>query len=216
MSTRKTTVFYALLIAVASLAVGMVLASRLDLHAGLVGADDGDGGAADEQRADQRRDGRADVPEHRQGGQADGGQHPDAGEDAGRDLTDFFGGGSPDDLFHRFFGTPPGQQPDEQGQRLVRVARTAAAGRASRRRAPAAGFIISKDGFILTNNHVVEEAVKIEVGLFGDDSDVTYEARSSARIRSPTARSFNCSNIRRSRCLKRNSATRRRWRPATG
>ena len=31
MSTRKTTVFYALLIAVASLAVGMVLASRLDL-----------------------------------------------------------------------------------------------------------------------------------------------------------------------------------------
>jgi S1-C subfamily serine protease len=31
MSTRKTTVFYALLIAVASLAVGMVIASRLDL-----------------------------------------------------------------------------------------------------------------------------------------------------------------------------------------
>src|SRR5256885_14707707 len=31
MSTRKTTLFYALLIAVASLAVGMVLASRLDL-----------------------------------------------------------------------------------------------------------------------------------------------------------------------------------------
>src|SRR3954471_14454818 len=31
MSTRKTTLFYTLLIAVASLAVGMVLASRLDL-----------------------------------------------------------------------------------------------------------------------------------------------------------------------------------------
>src|SRR5918997_4835806 len=31
MSSRKTTVFYGLLIAVASLAVGMVLASRLDL-----------------------------------------------------------------------------------------------------------------------------------------------------------------------------------------
>ena len=31
MSTRKTTLFYALLIAVASMAVGMVLASRLDL-----------------------------------------------------------------------------------------------------------------------------------------------------------------------------------------
>src|SRR5471030_3495689 len=31
MSTRKTTFFYSLLIAVASLAVGMVIASRLDL-----------------------------------------------------------------------------------------------------------------------------------------------------------------------------------------
>jgi len=31
MSTRKTTLFYALLISVASLAVGMVIASRLDL-----------------------------------------------------------------------------------------------------------------------------------------------------------------------------------------
>ena len=31
MSTRKTTVFYALLIAVASVAVGMVIASRLEL-----------------------------------------------------------------------------------------------------------------------------------------------------------------------------------------
>ena len=31
MSTRKTTLFYALLIAVASLAVGMVIASRLEL-----------------------------------------------------------------------------------------------------------------------------------------------------------------------------------------
>jgi len=31
MSTRKTTLFYAVLIAIASLAVGMVIASRLDL-----------------------------------------------------------------------------------------------------------------------------------------------------------------------------------------
>ena len=31
MSSRKTTLFYALLLAVASLAVGMVIASRLDL-----------------------------------------------------------------------------------------------------------------------------------------------------------------------------------------
>ena len=37
MSSRKTTLFYAVLIAVASLAVGMVIASRLDLVAALRG-----------------------------------------------------------------------------------------------------------------------------------------------------------------------------------
>ena len=39
------------------------------------------------------------------------------------------------------------------------------------------GFIISKDGLILTNNHVVEDATKIEVNLYGDDDDVRYAAR---------------------------------------
>ena len=41
MSSRKITLFYAVLIAVASLAVGMVLASRLDLTPAVVGAVDG-------------------------------------------------------------------------------------------------------------------------------------------------------------------------------
>jgi hypothetical protein len=45
MSNRRTTLFYALLIAIASLAVGMVIASRLDLTpqsaAQSVGADYG-------------------------------------------------------------------------------------------------------------------------------------------------------------------------------
>ena len=39
------------------------------------------------------------------------------------------------------------------------------------------GFIISKDGLILTNNHVIEDATKIEVSLFGEDDDQTYAAK---------------------------------------
>ena len=65
MSTRKTTLFYALLIAVSSLAVGMVIASRLDLAP--ASSAQTLRGAADEQRAGDRRARRADVPERRQG-----------------------------------------------------------------------------------------------------------------------------------------------------
>ena len=66
MSTRKTTLFYALLIAVASLAVGMVIASRLDLSpassAQTVAAPPMN--SAPLGGAGRRRH----VPEHRQGG----------------------------------------------------------------------------------------------------------------------------------------------------
>jgi serine protease Do len=94
------------------------------------------------------------------------------------DLNDFFsgGGGGGDDLFHRFFGNP-GQQDDDQapaprgrgnGGRRQREQTTRAAG---------TGFIISKDGYILTNNHVVEDATKIEVSLYADEADVSYKAK---------------------------------------
>jgi serine protease Do len=39
------------------------------------------------------------------------------------------------------------------------------------------GFIIDKAGFILTNNHVVEGATKIEVSLYGEDEDQEYAAK---------------------------------------
>ena len=68
-----------------------------------------------------------------------------------------FGEGSPfgDDFFRRFFGTPQPGQPRQfrqapQQQRVV--------GQGS-------GFIITKEGYILTNNHVVGDADKVTVKL---------------------------------------------------
>lgn len=58
------------------------------------------------------------------------------------------GGGSPFDLFEEFFGVP---------QQRRGPARPATAS--------GSGVIISPDGYIVTNNHVVEEADKIEVVL---------------------------------------------------
>jgi len=59
-----------------------------------------------------------------------------------------YGGGTPFDLFEEFFGMPR-QQP--RAQRPVQ--------------ATGSGVIISEDGYIMTNNHVVEDATKIEVQL---------------------------------------------------
>jgi serine protease Do len=69
------------------------------------------------------------------------------------DMTQFFGG---DDFFWRFFGGPA--QPHEQIQRGL-----------------GSGFVITHDGEILTNNHVVAGAQQIRVGLYGDDHK-TYPA----------------------------------------
>jgi serine protease Do len=176
MSTRKTTAFYGVLLVVASLFVGMVIASRLDLtpassaqtiavppmnSAPLTGALDAStfrniARAATPMVVNIRTEMKAKAT----------------------DLNDFFsgGGGGGDDLFHRFFGNP-GQQDDDQapaprgrgnGGRKQREQTTRAAG---------TGFIISKDGYILTNNHVVEDATKIEVSLYADEADVSYKAK---------------------------------------
>ena len=166
MSTRKTTLFYALLLAVASLAVGMVIASRLDLSpassAQTVAAPPMNsaplGGPVD--AATFRNIAKVVSPAVV--------NIRSTSKQRVQEMTEFFGGG--DDLLERFFGGGGGGgrgQGQGQGQ-APREQETQAAG---------TGFVISKDGYILTNNHVVEGATKIEVSLYGEDADVYHEAR---------------------------------------
>jgi serine protease Do len=157
MSTRKTTVFYTVLVAVASVAVGMVIASRLDLSpessaqslavpsantAPISGPLD-----ALTFRTIAKSVSPAVVNIRTESHQRE------------QDLTEFFDGG--DDLFRRFFGQP--RKPDPKNAPVSVAAGT--------------GFIIEKEGLILTNNHVVEGADKVEVSLYGDDDDIKYRAR---------------------------------------
>jgi serine protease Do len=63
-----------------------------------------------------------------------------------RRVTGFFDDSSPfDDFWDRFFGTPRDREQEY---------RSTAGG---------TGFIISSDGYILTNNHIVESAIKVKV-----------------------------------------------------
>jgi serine protease Do len=167
MSSRKTTLFYSLLIMVASLAVGMVIASRLDLTP----ASSAQTVAAPPMNS-APLSGPVDAGTFRNIAKA---MSPavvnirSTSRQRAQEMTEFFGGGGGgggDDLLERFFGGQGRQQPERPRQ--PREQETQAAG---------TGFVISKEGYILTNNHVVEGATKIEVSFFGEESDIYYEAK---------------------------------------
>ncbi len=64
------------------------------------------------------------------------------------------------DMFRRFFGAPFGNQIDP---------------RMFRREATGSGFIVDRNGYIITNNHVVSQADNIKVKLTGDKTE--YKAK---------------------------------------
>ena len=158
MSKRKTTLFYAILIALASTAVGMIIASRLDLSPRSSAQD-----LAVPPMNSAPLSSSIDALTFRHIAQ---GQSPivvnirTESRRKTQELSEFFGG---DDLLRRFFGQP-GEEPQEQF--------TEGAG---------TGFIIDASGLILTNNHVIEGATKVEVALFTEPGelpdDTTYNAR---------------------------------------
>ncbi len=175
-SLPRLTLFYLPLIVLASIAVGMVIASRLDLtptssaqtiavppmnSAPLTGPLSADtfrniAKAQEPMVVNIKTEMKAKA----------------------QDLEGLFGGGGSDDFFRRFFGGPGGQ-----GQGQGQGDDDSGGGSRRRRqrdpiaRAAGSGFIINgKDGFILPHNHVVEDATKIEVYLFTDD-ETPYQAK---------------------------------------
>jgi serine protease Do len=147
MPTRKTTLFYIVLIAIASAAVGMVISSQWGLPQ-----------ASSAQTVNVPAantaplSGPIDATTFRNIAKAQAPVVVNIRTSARvrREMTD----GS-EDLFRRFFGQqqPRGRRGAPEEPPIQQGAGT--------------GFIIDKAGFILTNNHVVEDADEIQVGLYG-------------------------------------------------
>jgi serine protease Do len=168
MSTRKTTWFYGALIAMASLAIGMVIASRLDMTPS--SAAQALATTAPPPMNSAPVTGPLDAQTFRNIAQSQSPIVVSIRTTATRrtqEMTDFFGG---DEFFKKFFG-----QPDGKGGPSGRRGQGQGGGQPEESFGAGTGFIIDKSGLIVTNNHVVENATKISVELLGDDE--AYDAK---------------------------------------
>jgi serine protease Do len=159
MNTRKSAIFYGVLIAFISVVGGMILASRLDLapasfaNALQVPATNSAPLSGPVDATTFRNIARETSP---------------AVVSIRVITTRQVGAGGPEDLFGFGIPFPFGERGGGQG-RQQREVPTEGAG---------SGFIIDKAGYILTNNHVVENARSIEVSLATmDDADEGLEAK---------------------------------------
>ena len=173
MSTRKSSLFYLILTSVASIAVGMVISSRLDLAP-----------ASSAQAVSipainsAPLNGPIDAATFRNIAKLNGPAVVNIQTEVrgrNRDLTEYFGGGGGgDDLLRRFFGGDDPQAPSPRGRNRGPGGRN---NDAPIMEGAGTGFIISKSGLILTNNHVVEGAQTIRVTFEDEVRADTYGAK---------------------------------------
>jgi len=156
MSTRRSTLFSTVPIAVASMAIGLVIASRFDMAPAPSAQT-----FTPPPMNSEPLNGPIDAGTFREIAKTQTAMVVNIRTESRQSsqLNNFFGD---DDLFRRFFGQPREQEPEQPRERTVQAAGT--------------GFVIDASGLILTNNHVVEDATTIEIDFFGDEDSLFYEA----------------------------------------
>jgi serine protease Do len=174
MSTGKTSAFYAVLIAVAGMAVGLVIASRLDLAPASSAQS-----VAVPATNSAPLSGPIDATTFRNIAKLNGPAVVNIQTEVrqrSRDLTDYFGGGGGggDDLLRRFFGGDEPQAPSPRGRNRAPSGRN---NEAPVLEGAGTGFIVNKSGLILTNNHVIDGAQTIRVSFEDELRADTFAAR---------------------------------------
>ena len=174
MSTGKTSAFYVVLIAVAGMAVGMVISSRLDLTPSSSAQT-----VAVPVLNSAPMSGPIDATTFRNIAKLNGPAVVNIQTEVrarNRDMTDYFGGGGGggDDLLRRFFGGDDPPAPAPRGRNRTPSGRN---NEAPVMEGAGTGFIVDKSGLILTNNHVIDGAQTIRVTFEDEVRADTFAAK---------------------------------------